>query len=91
MIIGKVIGSIVSTIKLDCYKNLKILLVQPTDKDGNKTGDTLVAVDTVRAGVGDLVIVASEGRTATEILRFNKRVPIRSVITGIIDRVDTES
>ena len=64
------------------------MLVHPSDKDGKKNGDTIVAVDTVRAGVGDLVIVASEGRTATEILKFEKRVPLRSVIIGIIDRVD---
>ena len=88
MIIGKVVGSLVSTIKHSCYDSQKLMLVHPSDKDGNKTGDTIVAVDTIRAGVGDLVLVASEGRTATEILKFEKREPLRSVIIGIIDRVD---
>jgi ethanolamine utilization protein EutN len=88
MIVGKVVGSLVSTIKLDCYENQKIMLVQPSDKDGNKNGDTIVAVDTVRAGIGDLVLVASEGKSATEILNFKIRVPLRSVIVGIIDRID---
>jgi len=89
MIIGKVVGSIVSTIKLESFNRQKILLVTPTDKDENKTGDTIVAVDTVRAGVGDMVIVIAEGRSAAEILDYDYRIPIRSVIVGIIDKVDT--
>ena len=89
MIIGKVVGSIVSTIKLESFNRQKILLVTPTDKDENKTGDTIVAVDTVQAGVGDMVIVIAEGRSAAEILGYDYRIPIRSVIVGIIDKVDT--
>lgn len=89
MIIGKVVGSIVSTIKHESFDRQKILLVTPTDKDENKTGDTIVAVDTVRAGVGDMVIVIAEGKSATEILEYDYRIPIRSVIVGIIDKVDT--
>lgn len=89
MIIGKVVGSIVSTIKHESFDRQKILLVTPTDKEENKTGDTIVAVDTVRAGVGDMVIVIAEGRSAAEILEYDYRIPIRSVIVGIIDKVDT--
>ena len=62
MIVGKVIGSLVSTIKHPSFDNQKIMLVQPTDHNGNKIGLTVVAVDTVRAGIGDMVIVASEGK-----------------------------
>jgi len=85
---GKVIGSLVSTIKHECYNNKKIMIVSPSDKDGNKIGNSIIAIDTVRAGVGDIVLVASEGKTATEILGFKEREPLRSVIIGIVDKVD---
>lgn len=88
MIMGKVVGSLVSTIKHPCFESQKIMLVHPTDKDENKIGNTIVAVDTVQAGVGDMVLVASEGKTATEILNFKEREPLRSVIIGIVDKVD---
>lgn len=88
MIICKVIGSIVSTIKHDSFKNQKIMLVKPINLDGSYKSGTMVAVDTVCAGVGDTVLVASEGRSATELLGFKKREPLRSVIIGVIDTID---
>jgi microcompartment protein CcmK/EutM len=50
----------------------------------------MVAVDTVGAGVGNTVLVASEGRAAMEILGFPVRQPLRSVVVGIVDRVTCE-
>ena len=87
MLLGKVIGSIVSTIKHPCYESKKIMLVRPVNPDGSFRGGTMVAVDTVQAGAGDLVLVASEGRGASEILEFPCRMPLRSVIVGIVDTV----
>jgi ethanolamine utilization protein EutN len=88
MILCKVVGNIVSTIKHDSYKNAKILLVRPVTPDGTLKAGTMVAVDTVGAGEGNIVLVASEGRAAMEILGFSARQPLRSVIVGIVDRVD---
>ena len=88
MILCKVIGSLVSTIKHDSFKNQKIMLVRPIDPDGTIKKGTMVAVDTVCAGVGDIVLVASEGRSAMELLGFSKREPLRSVIVGVVDRID---
>ena len=88
MIVCKVIGSIVSTIKHDSFKNKKIMLVRPINLDGSYKTGTMVAIDTVCAGVGDTVLVASEGRSAMELLGFTKREPLRSVIVGVIDRID---
>jgi ethanolamine utilization protein EutN len=88
MIICKVIGSIVSTIKHDSFKNQKIMLVRPINLDGSLKSGTMVAIDTVCAGVGDIVLVASEGRSAMELLGFNKREPLRSVIIGVVDTID---
>lgn len=88
MYLGKVAGSIVSTIKHEAYQNKKILLVRPMNPDGTQGKSTMVAVDTVGAGEGDVVLVAAEGRSAVEILGFDKRMPLRSVIVGIVDKIN---
>lgn len=87
MYLGKVTGYVVSTEKHAAYKNKKIMLVRPMQPDGSLGPKTMVAVDTVGAGIGDHVLVASEGRSATEILKFEKRMPLRSVIVAIIDSI----
>jgi len=91
MILCKVVGSIVSTIKHSSFDNKKIMLVRPINPDGTFRSGTMVAIDTIRAGVGDTVLVASEGRSAMEILEFTKREPLRSVIVGIVDRIDLKT
>ena len=90
MILGKVVGSIVSTIKHPSYQNKKIMLVRPMNPDGSLRSGTVVAVDTVGAGPGNVVLVASEGRGAQEVLGFEKRQPLRSVIVGIVDYIETQ-
>jgi len=87
MFLGRVKGYVVATEKRYCYQNRKLMLVQPMQPDGQLGAKTMVAVDTVGAGIGDHVLVASEGRSATEILQFSKRMPLRSVIVGIIDEI----
>jgi microcompartment protein CcmK/EutM len=88
MILAQVIGSLVSTVKHECYQSRKIMLVKPINPDGEVKSGLIVAVDTVGCGVGDTVLVASEGRSAMEILGLKKRAPLRSIITAIVDRVD---
>lgn len=91
MILGKVVGSIVSTIKHSSYQHQKIMLVRPMNPDGSLRSGTVVAVDTVGAGPGNVVLVASEGRGAQEVLGFEKRQPLRSVIVGIVDYIETQT
>jgi ethanolamine utilization protein EutN len=88
MTLARVIGSVVSTIKHDCYQSKTILLCIPVDAQDKRCGKTMVAVDTIGAGIGDTVLVASEGRAAMEICEFPRRMPLRSIITAIVDRVD---
>lgn len=76
------------TIKHPSYKDKKIMLVRPIDPEGNFKSGTMVAVDAVRAGIGDTVLVASEGTSTMEILGFKKREPLRSIIIGVVDRID---
>jgi len=88
MILCKVVGSIVSTIKHDSYKNTKLLIVRPITPEGALKSGTMVAVDTVGAGEGNTVLVASEGRAAMEIMGFGARQPLRSVVVGIVDHIE---
>lgn len=86
MVIGRVVGNVVSTVKHSLYHGRKILLVQPFGPEHTPQGNTMVAVDTVGAGIGEMVLVSAEGRAASEILNV-PRGPIRSIIVGIIDEL----
>jgi ethanolamine utilization protein EutN len=88
MFLARVVGSVVSTIKHHCYDSQKVLLARPISPQGVEKTATMVVVDTVGAGKGDTVLVATEGRAASEILKFEKRMPLRSVIVGIVDKID---
>ena len=90
MILGKVIGNVVSTIKCPDYNNYKLLLVQPVDQAGNSKGKSVLAIDAVQAGVGDTVLVLDEGGSARAALDTEAR-SIRTVIVGIVDEVTTET
>ncbi|MCX6618802.1 MAG: EutN/CcmL family microcompartment protein, partial [Acidobacteria bacterium] len=64
MLIARVIGDVVATQKHASHEGCKILLVQPLNLDGSDRGDALVAMDAVDAGVGDQVLLATEGFAA---------------------------
>lgn len=89
MDIGIVIGNIVSTIKHPAFKGTKLLLVDAVNPDLSSRGDLMVAIDSVDAGEGDVVLVAREGKAANDILG-SKLQPVRSVIVGIIDHFSLE-
>ncbi len=86
MILGRVVGEVVATIKHDAYRGEKLLIVVRTTPDGGPAGGYLVAVDRVGAGIGETVLVMDEGNSARQILR-REGAPIRSVIVGIVDAV----
>lgn len=88
MILGRVKGAVVSTVKHSSYEGKTVLLVEPVSPDGTPKKGTVVAVDTVGAGDGDIVLVSSEGRSAMEILGFSSRAPLRSIIIGIVDHIE---
>lgn len=86
MRIAKVIGTVTSTVKNETLWGAKLLLVQPLNLKQQPTGRASVAVDTVDAGVGDIVIIVEEGRVARE--RLGSASPVRTMIVGVVDRVD---
>ncbi len=87
MRLAKVIGTVVATIKHRAYEGQKIMLCQPLDPQGEVMGRQMIAVDSVQAGVGDHVLILTEGTGVRQILGKDAG-PIRSVIVGIVDQVD---
>ena len=87
MLIARVVGEIVATAKAPSHLGQHALLVQPLNLDGSDQGETLVAMDAVDAGVGDRVLVVTEGWSAmTAVDRPNS--PIDMAIIGVIDSVN---
>ena len=90
MILGTVRGNIVSTINHPFYDGKKLLIVEKEDFSG-KPGGYVIAIDGgVGAGVGERVLVIDEGNSARQVVK-NKDAPLRSIIVGIVDRVDVEA
>jgi len=88
VIIGRVSGEIHSTINHPFYDSRKLLVVEKTDPAGTPTGDYLIAVDVVDAGVGERVLVLDEGNGARQVFASDD-APVRSVVVGIIDHIET--
>ena len=86
MILGKVVGNVVSTIKLPVYQGYKILVVQPVNDKQEPQGESVLALDTVQAGVGDTVLVIDEGNSSRLIMN-NSTAPVRTMIVGIVDAI----
>lgn len=87
----RVVGPLWAAAKHPAYAGHKLLVVQPLDHQGLDAGASFVAVDNVQAGTGDRVIVLTEGTGVRQILKQGDVVPIRSLIVGIVDRMDVES
>jgi len=90
MILGKVIGNVVSTIMVDAYKSRKILVVKPVDPDGNPSGKSILAIDAVQAGVGDIVLTLEEGNSARQIINEPGSGTVKHVVAAIVDAVTLE-
>ncbi|MDY6872462.1 MAG: EutN/CcmL family microcompartment protein [Chloroflexota bacterium] len=86
MIIGKVVGTVVTTISHPHYKNRRLLVVQPLSLDGQAENGDFIALDNTHAGIGDTVLVNREGNGARQVLN-NPDACVISVIIGIVDSV----
>ncbi len=86
MQLGRVIGTVVATVKAEGLEGVKFLVVQPLDKHREEAGEPIVAADAVAmAGPGELVYFVAS-REAAEALpeRF---VPVDHAIVGLVDHV----
>ena len=86
MLIAKVIGTTISTIKDEKLVGRKLLILRQSDETGAPYGKPYVAVDTLDAGIGDLVLTAhGSGGRQTQI---TKNSPVDAVIMAVIDHLE---
>ncbi len=88
MLIARVVGSAVSTIKDEKLTGLKLLVVREVTPSNELTGKPLVAIDAVGAGEGELVLIAS-GSSARQTTATNNK-PVDAVIMAILDSLEVE-
>ncbi|NOZ12504.1 MAG: EutN/CcmL family microcompartment protein [Acidobacteria bacterium] len=86
MLLGRVEGHVWATRKLDVFQGKKLMVVQPLDEGLNPVSRHIVAVDTVDAGIGDVVCLATSKEAAVPMAE--KLIPVDAAIVGIVDRVD---
>lgn len=86
MIIGKVCGTVYSTINHAFYNGRKLLIIDKIAPPSMKANGYLIAVDSVGAGVGEIVLIIDEGNSARQIID-DANAPIRSLVVGIIDEI----
>lgn len=88
MIIAKVLGNIVATQKNQRYEGARVMLCEQMTPEGETTGHTVLALDSVDAGVGDTVLIVQEGWSASTTATGKAGAAIDSAIVGVIDRID---
>jgi ethanolamine utilization protein EutN len=86
--LGRVIGNVVATQKNDRYEGARVLVVEPIDLDGSRIGSELLALDSVDAGPGDIVILVREGWGASTAATGRPQAAIDTAIVGVVDRID---
>jgi len=89
MKLGRIIGTVVSTQKLETLEGLKLLLVQPLDEKGKEAGPAVVAFDVARAGEGDLVLFEA-GKEAAQANPNGWFNPADAAVIGIVDAVNVD-
>ena len=86
MLIGKVTGTVVATQKTDSLDSFKLLLLEECDIQGSGRGKFLVAVDTVSAGTGEIVLYATG--SSARLTDITREKPVDAVVCGIIDTIE---
>jgi microcompartment protein CcmK/EutM len=91
MFLAKVIGNVVATQKNEKFSGMKLLLIQPyVNREGKlaASGSSVVAVDSVGAGLGECVLF-TQGSSA-RLTPATKDAPVDAVIVGIVDSVEVD-
>ena len=86
---GRVIGNVISTIKHEKLKSIKLMIVEPLDPDGKVIGKEEIVGDFLGAAVGSLVIWGADGQIISDTMGV-ENIPLRGSIIGIIDKIDME-
>jgi ethanolamine utilization protein EutN len=88
MLLARVIGNVVATQKNQRYEGSRIMLCRQITPEGTDTNKTLLALDSVAAGEGDIVLIAQEGFSASTAATGSPGAAIDSAIIGVVDYVD---
>ena len=88
MQMGKIVGTVVSTQKDEKIVGLKLQIVKYYGVDGTPTGGFVIAADSVGAGIGEIVLVAS-GSSARQ-TKITEGKPCDAVIMAIVDNLEVE-
>lgn len=88
MYLGRVIGTVVATVKYEGLEGYRILIVQPIDGDGTPNGDAHAAIDATQAGPGETVFLVGSREAALAL--EPTFVPVDAAIVGIVDQVDVQ-
>ena len=86
MKLGRVVGTVVSTVNVPAFDDRTLLFCDLLDPAGRRAGGYVIAVDTVGAGVGETVLILDEGNSARQVLGA-PGAPIRTLVVGIVDSV----
>jgi microcompartment protein CcmK/EutM len=90
MVVARVVGNVVATQKNAKLEGVKLLLVQPLDLRGEAWGGTILAIDSVDAGVGDRVLLVQDGKAAQQALGRGTAA-VDAAVVGVVDRWDMVS
>ncbi len=90
MILGRITGSVVSTIHHPVVEGRKLLVAERLDPTGRPTGGYIIAIDAIGAGQGETVLILDEGNGARQILD-DPDAPVRSIVVGVVDAVELET
>lgn len=85
MKVGRVVGTVVSTVNIPLLDGHRLLVCDIQDVSGEASGYT-IAIDVVDAGAGDTVLILDEGTSARQILGVD-RGAIRAVVVGVVDEL----
>jgi ethanolamine utilization protein EutN len=84
--IGRVVGTVVSTVNAPVFDGRRLLLCDLLDASGRPDGGYLICVDTVGSGAGEAVLIVDEGNSARQVIGVSP-APVRAVVVGVVDRL----
>lgn len=89
MKVGRVVGTVVSTIQAPVFDGRRLLLCDLLDAEGAPDGGYLICVDTVGAGAGEAVLIVDEGNSARQVVGVDP-APIRAIVVGVVDAMTVD-
>lgn len=88
MILARVVGNVVATQKNRRYESARVMLCQQITPEGEEMSNTVLALDSVDSGVGDMVLIVQEGWSASTAATGKPGAAIDSAIVGVVDQID---